>query len=196
MVDNTEPDGPVATGGPAVPGNKPNLLDKVREVIRVKHYSIRTEEAYVHWVKRFVLFHNKRHPIQMGEPEVSAFLTYLAATEHVAASTQNQALSAILFLYREVLKLNMGWIEEIEWSKKPKRLPVVLAKAEVRMVLGRLEGSKWLMASLLYGTGMRLLECLRLRVKDLDFAYGQIVVRDTKGCEHNYDLHTCSQQRR
>ncbi len=162
-------------------GDKPNLLDEVRNVIRVKHYSLRTEETYVQWIKRFVLFHNKRHPKYMGGKEISAFLTYLAVEQKVAASTQNQALNAIVFLYKEVLQQEVGVLEGITWAKKPERLPVVLTREEVRRLLSHLEGTKWLMASLLYGSGMRLLECLRLRVKDLDFGYGQIIVRDTKG---------------
>lgn len=161
----------------------PRLLDQVREVIRMKRYSIRTEEAYVPWIKRFVLFHDKRHPRDMGPEEVRQFLTHLAVTRRVAASTQNQALSAILFLYKAVLQQDIGWIDEIVWAKKPKRLPVVLTREEVKAVLQHLSGQTWIMASLLYGSGLRLIECLRLRVKDVDVSYHQITVRDGKGAQ-------------
>ena len=161
----------------------PRLLDQVREVIRIKRYSIRTEEAYVQWIKRFILFHDKRHPRDMGPEEIRQFLTHLAMTRRVAASTQNQALSAILFLYKSVLQQDIGWIDEIVWAKKPKRLPVVLTREEVKTVLQRLSGPTWLMASLLYGAGLRLNECLRLRVKDVDVSYHQITVRDGKGAQ-------------
>jgi len=160
---------------------KEKLLDQVRYVIRVKHFSIRTEEAYVNWIRKFILFHNKRHPIEMGEHDVSQFLTYLAVKKRVAASTQNQALAAILFLYRDVLKKDLGWLDDVERAKRPGRLPVVFSKQEVDEILVRLEGTKWLMASLLYGSGLRLMECIRLRVKDLDFGYDQLVIRDGKG---------------
>ena len=160
---------------------KPKILDQVRDAIRVKHYSMRTEEAYVYWVKRFILFHEKRHPLQMGEPEVSKFLSHLAVEGKVSASTQNQALSALLFLYQEVLKQEIGWINNVKRAKKPSHLPVVLTKKEAKEVLLRLEGTKWLMASILYGAGLRLMECLGLRVKDIDFSYNQIIVRDGKG---------------
>lgn len=160
---------------------KPKLLDQVRNLIRVKHYSIRTEEAYVNWIRRFILFHNKRHPNEMGEPEVSQFLTHLAVKGKVSASTQNQALSAVLFLYREVLKKDIGWLDDVERAKRPTRLPVVFTREEAKAILAHLEGSKWLMANLLYGSGLRLMECIRLRIKDLDFEYNQIVVRDAKG---------------
>lgn len=161
--------------------SKPKLLDQVRDAIRVKHYSMRTEEAYVHWIKRFIFFHEKRHPLHMGEPEVSKFLSYLAVEGKVSASTQNQALSALLFLYQEVLKQELGWINNVKRAKKPSHVPVVFTKEEAKAVLLRLEGTKWLMASLLYGAGLRLMECLGLRVKDIDFSYNQIVVRDGKG---------------
>ncbi len=162
---------------------KPRLLDLVRGVLLRKHYSIRTEQSYVDWIRRFILFHGKRHPAQMGKQEVTAFLTHLAVRRDVAASTQNQALSAILFLYRDVLELDLGWIEGFERPKRPARLPVVLTPTEARTVLAQLEGTKWLMASLLYGSGLRLMECLRLRVKDVDFGYRQILVRDGKGAK-------------
>jgi integron integrase len=157
------------------------LLDQVRDAIRRKHYSIRTEEAYVNWIKRFILFHDKRHPKDMGVPEIEAFLTYLAVDRNVAASTQNQALSAILFLYREVLNRELEGPIDALHAKKPKRLPTVLTREEVLKVLGYLSRPHQLMAKLLYGSGLRLMECLRLRIKDLDFAQRQIIVRDGKG---------------
>jgi len=160
---------------------KPKLLDQVRNVIRYKHYSIRTEESYIHWIKKFIFFHEKRHPREMEVEEVSQFLTHLAVHDKVASSTQNQAFSAILFLYRHVLKKELGMLENVTRSKRPSRLPVVFNKDEVKSILIQLEGSKWLMANLLYGAGLRLRECLSLRVKDIDFAYKQIVVRDGKG---------------
>lgn len=160
---------------------KPRLLDQVRDKIRVKHYSIRTEQAYLDWVKRFVLFHGKRHPEAMGAAEVEAFLTHLAVERNVASSTQNQALSAILFLYKEVLGKDLPWLENVERAKRPARLPVVLTPAEVRAVMAHLDGRHRVMAGLLYGAGLRLMECVRLRVKDVDFAYQQITVRDGKG---------------
>ena len=145
------------------------LLEQVRETLRLKHYSIRTEEAYIRWIKRFILFHNKRHPLEMGLPEIEAFLTHLAVKERVAASTQNQALAAILFLCREVLHRELeGPIEPIR-ARRPKRLPTVLTKEEVRKPLNCMTGIHQLMAKLLYGSGLRLMECVRLRVKDLDF---------------------------
>lgn len=159
----------------------PRLLDQVREVIRLRHYSIRTEQAYLHWITRFILFHRKRHPADMGAAEVAAFLSDLAIRRNVAASTQNQALHAILFLYRDVLKIKLPWLDEIQRAKTPQRLPVVFTKDEVRALLAQLQGTSWLMATLTYGSGLRLLECLRLRVKDLDFPYRQILVRDGFG---------------
>jgi integron integrase len=161
--------------------DKKKLLDQVSDVIRLKHYSIRTEQTYLNWIRRFILFHNKRHPAEMGEGEISEFLTHLAVDEKVAAATQNQALNAIVFLYREVVKRDLGEIRDITWAKRPARLPVVFTKEEAKSVLDQLEGTIWLMASLLYGAGLRLMECIRLRVKDVDFAYNQILVRDAKG---------------
>lgn len=160
---------------------QPRLLEYVREVIRARHYSLRTEDTYVQWIKRFILFHDKRHPQTMGAAEVQAFLTDLAVTQHVAASTQNQALSALLFLYKEVLHQEIPWLADVIRAKKPKKLPVVLTRDEVRRVFQHLEAPSWLMASLLYGSGLRLMECLRLRVKDVDFAMHQITVREGKG---------------
>lgn len=159
----------------------PRLLDQVRGKIRVKHYSIRTEQAYVDWIKRYILHFGKRHPDAMGAAEVEAFLTHLAVAGKVAASTQNQAKSALLFLYREVLGQELPWLDNVEQAKTPKRLPVVLTQAEVQAVLSRLKGTDWLMGSLLYGAGLRLMECVRLRVKDVEFSRKEILVRDGKG---------------
>lgn len=161
--------------------HKPKLLAQVREKIRYKHYSLRTEKAYVGWIRRFILFHGKRHPMEMGAREVEAFLTHLAVERKVASSTQNQALNSILFLYREVLETELDWLDRLVRARRPRKIPVVLTREEVRSVLAHLEGHHWLMASLLYGAGLRLMECLRLRTKDLDFEYQQIVVRNGKG---------------
>jgi integron integrase len=160
---------------------KPKLLDQVRQALRARHYSRRTEDAYVAWIKRFILFHNKRHPAEMGEPEINAYLTHLALKEHVSSSTQNQALSALLFLYRYVLGRELGELGDVIRARRPKRLPVVLTREEVKAVLAQLTGDKWLRASLMYGAGLRLMECLRLRVQDIDFARNEITVRDGKG---------------
>lgn len=160
---------------------KPRLLDQVRSAIRIRHYSYRTEQTYVHWITRFIYFHNKRHPQDMGAAEVGAFLSHLAEERHVSASTQNQALNAIVFLYKHVLKLEMGRLEGVTRAKKRVRLPVVFSTQEVQAVLSRLEGREQLMAKLLYGAGLRLMECHRLRVKDIDFDYRQITVRSGKG---------------
>ena len=159
----------------------PRLLDQVRGKIRLKHYSIRTEQAYVDWIKRFVLHFDKRHPLEMGAREVEVFLTHLAVQGRVAASTQNQAKSALLFLYREVLERDMPWLNDVERAKTPKRLPVVLTQEETQAVLSRLKGTHWLVAGLLYGSGLRIMEALRLRVKDLEFTRGEILVREGKG---------------
>ncbi len=159
----------------------PKLLDQVRDRIRVKHYSIRTETQYVQWVKRFILFHGKRHPKELGAVEVEAFLTHLAVDGKVSASTQNQALSALLFMYKEVLAVDLPWLNNVVRAKQPQRLPVVLTRSEVREVLVRMKGVYGLMANLLYGSGMRLMECVRLRVKDVDFERGEILIRDGKG---------------
>jgi integron integrase len=161
--------------------NNPKLLDRVRSVLRLKHYSLRTEDAYVDWIKRFIVFHGKRHPGEMAEEEVAQFLTHLAKDRNVASSTQNQALSAILFLYKEVLKQEIGWLEGVERAKKPPKLPVVLSRGEAKQIFAHLHGVPKLMAGLLYGSGLRLMECVRLRVKDVDFALAQITVRDGKG---------------
>lgn len=161
----------------------PKLLDQVRDKIRVKHYSIRTETQYIHWIKRFILYHNKRHPREMGAKEVESFLTHLATAGGVSAATQNQALSALLFLYREILAVNLPWLDNVIRAKKPQRLPVVLSKNEVGKILARMDGTYALMAQLLYGTGMRLMECCRLRVKDIDFERREILIRDGKGAK-------------
>jgi integron integrase len=161
----------------------PKLLDQVRERIRVKHYSIRTEKQYVQWIKRFILYHGKRDPQEMGMAEVEAFLTHLAVEGKVSASTQNQALSALLFLYKEVLLIDLPWLNHVVRAKQPQRLPNVLTRTEVRAVLVRMTGIHGLMANLLYGTGMRLMECVRLRVKDVDFERGEILIRDGKGAK-------------
>ncbi len=157
------------------------LLDDVRRAIRVKHYSIRTEEAYLQWIKRYIFFHHKKHPADMGEAELSAFLTHLAVDKNVTASTQNQALSALLFLYKQVLGLDLPWLSDVTRAKKPSRLPVVLPKEQVIQVLDGISGTNGLISRLLYGTGMRLMEAIRLRVQDVDFEYRQIVVRSGKG---------------
>jgi integron integrase len=159
------------------------LLDQVRDAIRLKHYSIRTEESYVTWIKRYILFHNKRHPNAMASTEIAAFLTHLAVDQNVAASTQNQALSALLFLYRDVLNTPLDLPIDAMRAKKPKRWPTVLTKEETIKVIEHLPGIQRLMAKLLYGSGLRLMECLRLRVKDLDFAQRQIIVHDGNGME-------------
>lgn len=157
------------------------FLDSVRDICRTIHYSRRTEDCYVDWIRRFILFHGKRHPDAMGEPEVEAFLTHLAVAGQVAASTQNQALSALLFLYKVVLNRPLEGTLDAVRARRPSRLPVVLTRDEVRALLARLDGAHWLAASLLYGAGLRLLECLRLRVKDVDFPRHQLLVRDGKG---------------
>ena len=157
------------------------LLEQVRDAIRMKHYSYRTEQAYVDWIKRYILFHKKRHPSEMGESEVQAFITHLAVERTVSASTQNQALSAIVFLYRHVLNRELALSNELIRANRPKRLPTVLGHQEAMNVIGCMTGTPKLMAQLLYGSGLRLMECLRLRVKDVDFDNRQIIVRDGKG---------------
>ena len=165
----------------------PRLLDEVRRVLRTRHYSLHTEQVYVGWIRRFILANGKRHPRDMGAVEVEQFLSRLAVQGHVAASTQNQALSALLFLYREVLGVDLPWLDGVTRAKRPRRVPTVLSADEVRRLLAAMEGRPWLIASLLYGTGMRLMECLRLRVKDVDFQRGEITVREGKG---DKDRHT------
>ena len=201
MINNTHTPGPknhalaVIDGGliprvgvqRSLTTDKPKLLDQVRQAIRTRHYSPKTEESYAHWTKRFIFFHNKRHPAEMGEKEIAQFLSSLASELHVSASTQNQALNAILFLYREVLRKEIGYIDGVVRAKRPHRLPVVLTRQEMKSILGILDGVEWLMAMLLYGAGLRLMECLQLRVKDIDFTSNQILVRSGKG---NKDRHT------
>src|SRR5450830_1096974 len=159
----------------------PKLLEQVRGKIRLKHYSIRTEQTYVDWIKRYILHFDKQHPKDLGAAEVEQFLTHLAVHGKVAASTQNQAKSALLFLYKEVLGSELPWLDEVERAKTPKRLPVVLTQAEIQQILSHLDGTHHLIVSLLYGTGMRIMEVLRLRVKDIDFARKEILIRDGKG---------------
>jgi integron integrase len=159
----------------------PRLLDRVREAIRLRHYSRRTERAYVAWIRRYILFHGKRHPADMGAEEVSSFLSSLAVESRVSASTQNQALGALLFLYGPVLGLDLPWLDDLVRARRPQRLPAVLSRDEIRTVLLALQGTHRLMVVLLYGAGLRLLECVRLRVKDVDFDANQIIVRSGKG---------------
>ena len=166
---------------PAPQPGQPKLLYRVRARCRLRHLAINTENTDVAWIRRYILFHNKRHPLEMGAPEVTGFLTHLAVEGHVAASTQNQALSALLFLYREVLEREFGWLDEVVRAKKPKRLPVVFTPDEAMAVIQELQGVRWLMGLQLYGGGLRLNECLRLRVKDLDFEHLQVTVREGKG---------------
>ncbi len=171
-------------GAPRPPGEasaKPKLLARMRIAIRARHYSRSTEKTYVNWVKRFVYYHNTRHPDTMGAPEVTAFLSSLATQGHVSASTQNQALSAILFLYSAVLEKDLEWMDSIIRAKRPIHVPVVMTRDEVRAVLSNMTGIPWLMASLLYGSGLRVMECARLRVKDVDFNRNEITVRAGKG---------------
>ncbi len=166
---------------------KPKLLEQVKVVMRASHYSIKTEEAYTNWIKRFVLFHNKRHPKDMGAEEIKAFINNLAINNHVSSATQNQALQGILFLYKNILNKDVGWIENIKRSSRIKHLPVVLSKKEVEKVFNYLDGTNKIIVSLLYGSGLRLAEALKLRIKDIDFDYKQILVRDGKG---EKDRHT------
>ena len=164
-------------GSPA----RPRLLEQVRATLRLAPYAKRTETTYLDWIKRYILFHQKRHPAEMGAEEVRAFLTHLAAEKNVAASTQNQALSALLFLYRVVLEQKLPWVDQFERVPRAPRVPVVLTKEEARAVLARLSGTARLMAHLLYGSGLRLMECVRLRIKDVDLGYLQITIREGKG---------------
>ena len=163
------------------PPKPPRLLDQVREVRRLRHFSLSTEKSYVHYIRDFILFHNKRHPKDMGAAEIRAYLSHLAIHRNVAASTQTVALVALLFLYRQVLDIELPYINDIERARRPQRLPVVFTRSEVKRILTNLDGIQHLIVSLLYGTGMRLIEELRLRVKDLDFDYHQITIRDGKG---------------
>ena len=161
----------------------PKLLDRVRALIRAKHYSLRTERIYVFWIKRFICFHGKRHPESMGKIEVEAFLSHLATAGEVAASTQNQALAALLFLYKEILQIKLPWLDSVVRAKRPKKLPVVLTKDEVERLLAQSDGTAGLFLRLLYGTGMRIMECATLRVKDIDFGARSITVRAGKGAK-------------
>jgi integron integrase len=170
-----------ATDAPDATGKPPRLLDQVRARMRRLGLARRTEEAYVSWIRRFILSQGKRHPRDMGAPEVEAFLTDLALNREVAASTQNQALAALLFLYREVLGIDLPWLTDIRRAKRPRRLPTVLSREEVTALLCELAGVQWLMAALLYGSGLRLLECLRLRVQDVDFARREVLVQQGTG---------------
>jgi integron integrase len=160
---------------------KSHLMEQVRNTLRVHHYSLRTEHVYLHWIKRFILYHNKRHPRDMGEKDVSDFLTYLAVRKHVSASTQNQALSALLFLYKRVLMIELDWLDDVVRAKRPKHLPVVLSRQQVTQLLSCISGRKQLLAKLLYGTGMRLMEGVRLRIQDINFEYNMITIRGGKG---------------
>ena len=166
---------------PARDATPPRLLEQLRHEVRVRHYSHRTEEAYAAWARRFILFHGKRHPATMGEREVARFLTWLATERRVSANTQSQALSAILFLYRDVLRADVGWVQNVVRAKPSRRLPSVLTRDEVVLLLRRLSGTPWLVAALLYGSGLRLLEALRLRVKDVELGAHQLIVRSGKG---------------
>jgi integrase len=157
------------------------LFEVSREKMRTLHLAFRTERAYLHWIRRYVNFHNRRHPREMGAPEVEAFLTHLAVDAHVSASTQNQALQALLFLYRCVLEGDLPWLRNVTRARRPMRLPVVLSVAEVHAVLAQLDGTPWLVANLLYGSGLRLMEALRLRVKDVVLERAELIVRDAKG---------------
>jgi integrase len=187
------------------------LFEVAREKIRIRHLAFRTEQAYLQWMRRYVKFHGRRHPRDMGPTEVEAFLTHLAVKTKVGASTQNQVLQALLFLYRQVLDIELPWLENVTRASRPKRLPVVLSAAEVRSLLAHLDGTSWLIASLLYGSGLRLMEAHRLRVKDLVIERGELIVRDAKGgkdrvtvlpatiiapvrehvAKHNHDLYSC-----
>lgn len=176
----------VTISQPAVPSTsgqllKPRLMPRLREAFRFRRYSLKTEKAYVQWIKRYIHFHGKRHPEEMGATEVTAFLNYLANARHVAAATQNQALAALLFLYREVFEVQLPWLDGIVRAKTTKRLPTVLTRSETQSVLSQLSGTRLLMVSLLYGAGLRLNECLSLRVKDLDLTRAKLIVREGKG---------------
>jgi len=194
MTDSTRDRGgalilfPRRAGAPFPDAPAPlRLLDRVRVALRTRHYSVRTEKAYVGWIRRFILFHDKRHPDTLGEAEIGAFLSSLATEEKVSASTQNQALAALLFLYHEVLERRLEWLGGLVHARRPTRLPVVLTRAEAKALLGRLDGPVWIVAGLLYGSGLRLLEVLRLRVKDVDLERREIIVRRGKGQK---DRHT------
>ena len=159
----------------------PRLLEQVRDRIRARHLSYRTEKTYLYWIRRFIRFHKMRHPRDMAAPEIEAFLTSLAVVNKVSAATQNQALAGVLFLYRDVLEFDLPWLANVVRAKLPQHLPVVLTRQEVRKVMAHLRGTEWLIASLLYGSGMRVTECLQLRVKDLELSRREVLIRDAKG---------------
>jgi integron integrase len=161
--------------------SKPKLLEQVKMHLRTLHYSKRTEESYINWIKRFIMFNNKTHPEKLGATEIRKYLNYLATEKNVSASTQNQALQGILFLYKQIIHKDVGWIDDIERPKKPKHIPVVFTKAEAHSIINQMDGLPKIIASLLYGSGLRLSEALRLRVKDIDFEYNQLIIRDAKG---------------
>ena len=167
---------------------KPKLLDEVRITLRTNHYSRKTEECYVSWIKKFIIFNNKRHPNELGKEEIKKFINYLAVDKHVSSSTQNQALQGILYLYKNIVKKEIGWLEDIKHTARVKHLPVVFSKREVGKIFENLSGTSKLVASLLYGSGLRLSECLHLRVKDIDFDYKQLIVRDGKGEKDRYTV--------
>jgi integron integrase len=167
---------------------KPKLLDQLREQIRVRHYSIRTEAVYLHWVRQFIRFHKLRHPADMGAAEVEQFLSYLAVQRTVSASTQNQALAALLFLYKQVLRIELPWLDGVVRAKQPERLPLVLSREETQQLLAQFSGELGLITGLLYGSGMRLMEAVRLRVKDVDFQRREVLVRDGKGMKDRVTL--------
>ena len=160
---------------------KPRLLDEVRNALSIRHYSLKTEKSYVRWIKDYIYFHNKKHPADMGEQEINKYITHLAVNKKVSSSTQNHALCAIVFLYKNVLRKDINDLGPLVWAKKTKKIPVVFSKDEVQAILEKMNGTYRLMAMLLYGSGLRLTECLHLRVKDIDFDYNQITVRDAKG---------------
>ncbi|MCA1625373.1 MAG: integron integrase [Acidobacteria bacterium] len=164
------------------------LLDQIRGVLRTQHYSYRTERTYIEWILQYIRFHNIKHPAEMGAVEVQAFLSHLAVEKQVAASTQNQALCALLFLYKKVLNVDLPWLDKFSPAKKSSRVPVVLTKEEVKLIINQLSGTNWLLANLLYGAGLRLHEALRLRVKDLDFGFKQIDVRNGKGGKDRFTV--------
>ena len=164
------------------------LLDKTRNEIRYRHYSIRTEKAYIDWIKRYIYFNNKRHPDKLGELEIKEFLNWLATERNVSASTQNQALCAILFLYKNVLKREIEWVNNIKWAKRPKKLPVVFSRSEIHRIIPLLKDVHWLIANVLYGSGLRLNECISLRIQDIDFDYSQIIVRNAKGLKERVTI--------
>ena len=182
MNSEQDPDSAMQSDVGSDKGGK-RLIERLREEIRTRHYSRRTERAYWYCVRYFIFFHGKRHPAEMGAAEVSEFLSWLAMDRGVAAATQNQALSALLFLYRKVLGVELPWLDRMVRAQRPVRLPTVLSETEVRRLLAQLRGAASLMAGLLYGAGLRQIECLSLRVKDVDFAYRQILVRDGKGAK-------------